>query len=62
MVVNANPLLLYRGKDTVPVVDEAGKALGPVWIGPSNTSAKVVTTAAINPCKLTNLQYNIEVI
>ena len=30
------PVALYPGKDTVPIVQEAGWAPGPVWTGAEN--------------------------
>jgi hypothetical protein len=37
-VVNATPRPLYRGKDTVTILQEAGWATGPVWTGAEYSS------------------------
>jgi hypothetical protein len=35
-VINATPRPLYPEKDPVPIVEEAGLAPGPFWIGAEN--------------------------
>jgi hypothetical protein len=37
--VSAMPRPLYRGKDPVPIVHEAGWDSGPVWMGAKNLAA-----------------------
>jgi hypothetical protein len=39
-VVNPTPRPLYPGKEPVPIVDEVGWALGPVWPGAENLASR----------------------
>jgi hypothetical protein len=42
-MVNATPRPLYPSNDLVPVVQEAGWALGPVWSGAENFARTGIT-------------------
>jgi hypothetical protein len=38
-VVTATPRSLYPGKDPIPILEEAGWAPGPVWMGVENLAS-----------------------
>jgi hypothetical protein len=47
-VVNAQPWLLYhQERDQIPIIQETGKTLGPVWMGIENLAPTGIRTWTI---------------